>query len=71
MAKYWDPPPFSPKFFFNQNDSEWPEMYFKHNFKNCNILSVGPPSILVSAPAPFGFRFYWDLVGVGFRGFGD
>ena len=43
MAKYWDPPPFSPKIFFNQNDSEWPEMDFKHNFKNCNILSAGPP----------------------------
>ena len=27
--------------------------------------------ILVSAPVPFGFRFYWDLVGVGPRGFGD
>ena len=22
-------------------------------------------SILVSAPVPFGFRAYWDLVGVG------
>ena len=27
--------------------------------------------ILVSAPVPFGFRFYCDLVGVGPRGFGD
>ena len=27
-------------------------------------------SILVSAPAPFGFSSYWDLVGVGPRGFG-
>ena len=27
-------------------------------------------SILVSAPVPFGFRFYWDLVGVGLGGFG-
>ena len=26
-------------------------------------------SILVSAPVPFGFRSYWDLVGVGTRGF--
>ena len=25
-------------------------------------------SILVSAPVPFGFRSYWDLVGVGPRG---
>ena len=25
--------------------------------------------ILVSAPVPFGFRSYWDLVGVGPRGF--
>ena len=26
---------------------------------------------LVSAPVPFGFRSYWDLVGVGSRGFWD
>ena len=39
MAKYWDPPPHFTQNFFNQNDSEWPEMDFKHNFKNCNILS--------------------------------
>ena len=36
-------PQFSPNIFFNQNDSEWPEMDFNHNFKNCNILSAGPP----------------------------
>ena len=41
MAKYWDPPPpFSPKRNFFQNDSEWPEMDLKHNFKKCNILSA-------------------------------
>ena len=28
-------------------------------------------SILVSAPVPFGFSSYWDLVGVGPRGFLD
>ena len=28
-------------------------------------------SILVSAPVPFGFRSYWDLVGVGPRGSWD
>ena len=28
-------------------------------------------SNLVSAPVPFGFRSYWDLVGVGRRGFWD
>ena len=28
-------------------------------------------SNLVSAPVPFGFRSYWDLVGVGPRGFWD
>ena len=27
-------------------------------------------SILESAPVPFGFRYYWDLVGVGPRGLG-
>ena len=43
MAKYGTPPFFSPKFFFYQNDSEWPEMDFKHNFKKYGILSVRPP----------------------------
>ena len=28
-------------------------------------------SILVSAPVPFGFSSYWDLVGIGPRGFWD
>ena len=28
-------------------------------------------SILVSAPVPLGFSSYWDLVGVGPRGFWD
>ena len=28
-------------------------------------------SILVSALFPYGFRSYWDLVGVGPRGFWD
>ena len=28
-------------------------------------------SILVSAPVPFGFSSYWDLVGVGPSGFWD
>ena len=32
------PPHLSPKFFF-QNDSEWLEMDFKHNFIKCNILT--------------------------------
>ena len=27
-------------------------------------------SILESATVPFGFRYYWDLVGVGPRDFG-
>ena len=27
-------------------------------------------SILESAPVPFGYRYYWDFVGVGPRGFG-
>ena len=26
--------------------------------------------VLVSAPVPFGFRSYWDLVGVGTKGLG-
>ena len=32
---------------------------------------VSAYSILVSALVPFGFRSYWDLVGVGPRGFCD
>ena len=32
------PPPYSPKTFFYQNDSEWPEMDFKHNFKKCSVI---------------------------------
>ena len=42
MAKYLTHPLFSPKFCFYQNDSEWPKMDSKHNFKKCNILSAGP-----------------------------
>ena len=37
------PPPFFHLNFFYQNDSEWPEMDFKHNFKKYGILSVRPP----------------------------
>ena len=33
MAKYWGTPHFSPKI-FSQNDSEWVEMDFKHNFND-------------------------------------
>ena len=35
MTKYGTPP-----HFFYQNDSEWPEMDFKHNFEKCNIWSA-------------------------------
>ena len=38
MTKYWTPPTFFTQNFFYKNDSEWPEMDFKHNFKKCNIL---------------------------------
>ena len=40
MAEYWDAPPFSPKICFNQNDSEWPEMDFQHNFKKSNVSEI-------------------------------
>ena len=30
----FEPPLFSPAIFFYKNDSDWPEMDFKHNFKN-------------------------------------
>ena len=39
MSKYWTPPHFFPLKFFYQNDSEWPEMDFKHNFKKYENLS--------------------------------
>ena len=43
MAKYWGTPPFfTPNFFF-QNDSEWLEMDFKHNFTKCIILTCETP----------------------------
>ena len=40
MTKYWTPPTFFTQNFFYQNDSEWPKMDFKHNFKKYGILSV-------------------------------
>ena len=40
MTKYWTPPTFFTQNFFCQNDSEWPKMDFKHNFKKYGILSV-------------------------------
>ena len=43
--------------------------------KSCGVVVVVVVvvaySILVSAPVPFGFRSYWDFVGVGSRGFWD
>ena len=38
MTKYWTPPTFFTHNFFYQNDSEWPKMDFKHNFKKREIL---------------------------------
>ena len=35
------------------------------------VVVVVAYRILVSALVPFGFRSYWDLVGVGHRGFGN
>ena len=40
MTKYWTPPTFFTQYFFYQNDSEWPKMDFKHNFKKYGILLV-------------------------------
>ena len=54
MTKYWDPPLFSPKIFFYQNDSEWPKMDFKHNFKNLR----GGPSDFGSFSQIFLFLFF-------------
>ena len=45
MANYGGTPHFSPNFFF-QNDSEWLEMDFEHNFIKCNILTrKTPPNV--------------------------
>ena len=40
MAKYGGTPPFFTQNFFFQNDSEWLEMDFKHNFIKCNICYI-------------------------------
>ena len=38
-AKYGTPPLiFHQKFYFYQNDSEWPEMDFKHNFNKTKFF---------------------------------
>ena len=37
MTKYWDPPFFTQNLYC-QNDSEWPNMDFKHNFENREIF---------------------------------
>ena len=39
MAKYGGTPPFFTQNFFSQNDSEWLEMDFKHNFSECNVFT--------------------------------
>ena len=43
MAKYGSTPPIFTQNFFFQNDSEWLEMDFKHNFIKCNILTRETP----------------------------
>ena len=43
MAKYGGTPPIFTQFFFFQNDSEWVEMDFEHNFIKCNILTRETP----------------------------
>ena len=54
MAKYGGTPPFFTQNFFFQNDSEWLEMDFKHNFIKCNILThETPPNVTF---VPFFFR---------------
>ena len=45
MAKYWGSPPFFIQNLFFQNDSEWLEMDFKHNFSQCNILTRETPPL--------------------------
>ena len=39
MAKYLDPPLFSPTFFL-KNDSEWPKLNFKHDFEKREISFI-------------------------------
>ena len=44
MAKCGGTPPFSPKNKCVQNDLEWLEMHFKHNFEKVKIWSdFSPP----------------------------
>ena len=65
MAKYWDPPIFTQNL-FNQNDSEWPEMDFKHNFKKLFFLLFfeGFPNIS-SLPIFFTFSEWPKIMSVG------
>ena len=42
-AKYGGNPPFFTQNFFFHRDLEWLEMYFKHNFIKCNILTCETP----------------------------
>ena len=42
IAKKWLSIGTPPNFFY-QNDSEWPEMDFKHNFENREIFYFWPP----------------------------
>ena len=48
MARYWGTPPFFTQNLFSQNESEWHEMDFEHNFKKCRFLFVQCQSKLVN-----------------------
>ena len=58
---YETPPPFSPKHFYYQYGSEWPEMHFKHNFLKCKILSTDCKQIYI-----FCFVFLKASLSLGF-----
>ena len=62
MAKYGDTPPFFTYNFFFQNDSEWLEMDFKHNFIEYDILTSGPPP--PPPPPPIFIFFFFFFEGV-------
>ena len=57
MAKYWGNPPFFTQNFFSQNDSEWLEMDFKHNFSQCNIFE-GFPKLSKFLKSSFSLRYF-------------
>ena len=61
MAKYWGNPPFFTQILFFQNDSEWLEMDFKHNFSQCNILTRETPRQSFKIRQSYQIRQFYQI----------